>query len=238
MRLKVLSYNIHRGLSSFKRQNMIKKIHALLHQSDADIICLQEVWRSDGVTETELERLCNETWDHHIFGKNAVFPKGHQGNSILSHYYVKEWTNVDITHEKRETRGFLYSKVNLSEQKSLGILCCHLGLKEKERLYQAHRIREFIKNLPVDMPLIMAGDFNDWRQNLHPLFCEELELKECFMDQHGNYAKTYPSLIPLLPLDRIYFRNLKLKDCQIYRAPNTKNVSDHVPLEATFEVLQ
>jgi endonuclease/exonuclease/phosphatase family metal-dependent hydrolase len=48
--------------------------------------------------------------------------------------------------------------------------CVHLGLREAHRQAQLKMLAEWANALPDGEPVVVAGDFNDWRQRAnHPL---------------------------------------------------------------------
>jgi len=58
--------------------------------------------------------------------------------------------------------------------------------------------------VPADAPLIVAGDFNDWRRRANDILWTEAGLREIFVNAYGEPAKTFPAIFPVLALDRIY----------------------------------
>ena len=80
-------------------------------------------------------------------------------------------------------------------------------------------------------PMIIGGDFNNWserRVKVLENFQKELHLKKATIEQ-PHYIKTIFSK----PLDHIFYRGIRLIKAE---AINTKKVSDHNPIHATFKV--
>ncbi len=232
--LKVLSYNVHQGLSALRRVDITQGIASLLKTSGADIVCLQEVWQRHGVSEQQLEQLCDNNWDFQIYERNAVFPEGAQGNAILSRFPIMRYRNVDISLLPFERRGFLHAELKMNNM-ILHVICVHLGLVRYERHHQLKEMSLYVeKNIKRTAPLIVAGDFNDWRKRDVKPYAQTMRLQEAMVVSTGSYARTYPAYLPLLPLDRIYFRNLRLELAH----PKIHNfhlgLSDHIPLECAF----
>lgn len=92
------------------------------------------------------------------------------------------------------------------------------------------------ESITADAPLILAGDFNDWNGRLGRRLESDLALQEAFRSSHGQYARTWPSNWPMLQMDRIYFRGLKLEECKCFTGLPWKRLSDHAPLYAKFEL--
>lgn len=115
------------------------------------------------------------------------------------------------------------------------IMCIHFGLTGKERRLQIGKLSARIdSHVPHDAPLIIAGDFNDWLGQADRLFHDRLGLQEIFQVTHGRYARSFPSWLPFLPMDRIYFRGLTPVSCESLAHAPWHTLSDHAPLTATF----
>ena len=57
----------------------------------------------------------------------------------------------------------------------------HFGLLARSRDRQAQVLIDWIeREVPAQAPLIIAGDFNDWRNKLNERFAERLRLGEVF----------------------------------------------------------
>lgn len=236
--LKVMTYNIQRGLSAVKRRDILAEIVMILELSCADVVCLQEVWQRDGFNEHQLAALCRAGWRHQLWRPIAVFPSGSQGNAVLSRFMVKSWDLVDMSVVGREPRGFLHVEMTSPNGAALELVCAHFGLRARERRVQAEALREFIASrIPCQRPLVLAGDFNDWRGRPGAILPDGDEFKEVIWATTGRFGRTFPSFLPALPLDRIYFRNLSLKTARVvHRLPPVTRMSDHLPVEAVFEV--
>ena len=52
----------------------------------------------------------------------------------------------------------------------------------------------------------------------------------------GKPARTFPARLPLLPLDRIYVRNVKVHNPQVLTTRPWSHLSDHVPLSVEIEL--
>ena len=62
----------------------------------------------------------------------------------------------------------------------------------------------------------------------------QLGMQEAFRQLHGSYAKTFPSNLPMLRMDRIYFRGVSLVDSGCLGRQPWSELSDHLPLFADF----
>ena len=93
----------------------------------------------------------------------------------------------------------------------------------------ARRMEELVGN---DAPLIIAGDFNDWRNHAEALLAERLGVREVFGSAGGTPARSYPSRLPVLRLDRIYVRGLDVCASQVHFGLPWSRISDHAVLTA------
>ena len=117
-----------------------------------------------------------------------------------------------------------------------GVIDPVLGSVQVHRGKQLQQLCALIeKEVPPDAPLVVAGDFNDWRQAGH-LRLRRCGMTEVFVAAHGKAARTYPARWPLLRLDRIYARNAHSQHALVLPARPWSHLSDHAPLAAEFEV--
>jgi endonuclease/exonuclease/phosphatase family metal-dependent hydrolase len=244
---KVLTYNIHKGFDLYNRQFVLHLIREQLRTVNVDIVFLQEIHgeherheaRVDGWPEvSQFEFLADQIWTHYAYGRNAIYSAGHHGNAILSKYPIEEWKNISVSRWRRASRSLLHGVVRDPQTGlRLHVICVHLGLMGFAHNRQLGILMAYInENLAKDAPLVLAGDFNDWSGRLGRRLESDLALKEAFHVSHGHYARTWPSNWPLLKMDRIYYRGLKLEECQCYCGLPWKRLSDHAPLSAKFEL--
>jgi endonuclease/exonuclease/phosphatase family metal-dependent hydrolase len=86
--------------------------------------------------------------------------------------------------------------------------------------------------VPPGAPLVVAGDFNDWRLRGQKALMRISGLKEVFAESHGQVSRTFPARFPLFRLDRIYVRNFAhFKPVALASRP-WMHLSDHAPLAA------
>jgi endonuclease/exonuclease/phosphatase family metal-dependent hydrolase len=246
--LRIASYNIHKGLSFFNRRVVLHGMRDSLMGLNADIVFLQEVQghhahragRFEGwPSNPQHEFLAGGTWAEFAYGKNAVYDHGHHGNAILSHYPILRWENVDISAHPFESRGLLHCELDAPGlSQPLHAICLHLALTEASRRKQIHQLSERIRRMvPDDAPLIIAGDFNDWRQRTGHYLAEELGLKEVFETAHGRPARSFPAALPLFTLDRIYVRGFSVTSASVLQGQSWRRLSDHAALTAQLKPL-
>ena len=230
-KLGVLSYNIHKGFRTGNRRFVLKKMKEAIHDIHADLVFLQEVSGTHGFVP-QFEYLADSLWPHYAYGKNAVYTAGHHGNAILSKYPFSFFENIDISTNQLEKRGLLHGIIEIPHKKKpLHAICVHLGLLETERRSQISQLCRRIDDLvPHDEPLIIAGDFNDWRTRLTAPLLNQVGAHEVFKKIHGEHARTFPSWLPALKLDRIYFRQMQVHSGICLSGNPWSQLSDHVAI--------
>jgi len=244
--LRILTYNIHKGFSASNRRFVLHRLREALVESKADILFLQEVQgehkqhqitHRDWPELSHADFLAEDVWPHVAYGKNALYSLGHHGNAILSKYPFIRWENINVSSMSWASRSLLHGVLDLpSIEQELHIICIHLGLINTERKQQFKILCERIEeHVPKDAPLIIAGDFNDWSENAERYFSKHLHLRETHQALHNKHARTWPAWLPILKMDRVYYRKIRPVTCERPRYSSWRKLSDHAPLIATFE---
>jgi endonuclease/exonuclease/phosphatase family metal-dependent hydrolase len=230
--IRVLTLNAHQGLHAAHRQGLLPRIRNALRASRADLVFLQEIGAVAGpeAHAHQYEVLADSVWTHHAYGRNAVATGGHHGNALLSRHPVTTWRNVDASVGKAEPRGLLHAVIALVDDAPLHAICVHLALRESHRRRQVDRLLEVVHEIPDGAPLVIAGDFNDWRERAHRRLVLS-GLEEVHAAAVGRPARTFPARAPWLRLDRIYVRNVRHRPAKI-SARDWRMLSDHLPLAA------
>jgi endonuclease/exonuclease/phosphatase family metal-dependent hydrolase len=240
--LRVATLNIHKGLSQFNRRMVIHELQEGLRSLDPDLMFLQEV---QGVNERHEKRfatwplapqhefLAGGQWKH-AYGRNAVYDHGHHGNAILSRFPIVSAQNEDVSDHRFERRGLLHCVVTVPGwRRNLHCVCVHLSLHERGRRRQLDAISARLEELASrGLPIIVAGDFNDWRQRATRILEDRLGMTEVSIARHGRAARTFPSALPMLRLDRIYVRGLGIVSSRVHRGAPWSLLSDHLAISA------
>ncbi|MBF0804988.1 MULTISPECIES: endonuclease/exonuclease/phosphatase family protein [unclassified Neisseria] len=237
----VTSYNMHKGMSALNRKVQVGSMAEALQSLHSDILFLQEVQGEHRGRRAKLpdfphlphyDIISERLSFHSSYGKTAAFPERHHGNAILSHMPINTRHNLNISVNKLEQRGVLHCEIWPENWNvPLVCLCAHLNLREPDRLKQYRAIFDYItRQVDPQSPLIIAGDFNDWRYKSTILLGNALNLQEVFVDENGKRPKTFPSRLPVLSLDRIYTRNLEVVGAKIHCSRQWQRLSDHLPL--------
>jgi len=99
-------------------------------------------------------------------------------------------------------------------------------------------LREF-SSLPFDVPTLVAGDYNDWRSLLRPLFVDLLGFHSATggESERERAIPTFPSFFPQGALDRVYYRGpLRLAAARRCRLALSRVASDHLPVIVDFDL--
>jgi endonuclease/exonuclease/phosphatase family metal-dependent hydrolase len=249
MRLRILSYNIHRAIG-VDRRFLPDRIVEVLAVHDADIALLQEV--DDGVPrsrEMDLARVLASRagYPHVAVGHNVSLRRGRYGNATLSRHPILRERNIDLTIGRRKRRGCQHTEIRVEgrggRRHPLDVFNLHLGLSARERQQQVGLLigsREFA-GLGDEAACMVGGDFNDWRSLLTPIFTDVLDFRSATDRSPGGRGtlRTYPSFFPRGPLDRIFYRGaLALVSARRCRLRVSRLASDHLPIIADFELLR
>ena len=269
MKIRVATYNIHKGVSSIRSTPRVLALKKAIAQFDADVVFLQEVQgRHDRYhaqfgeesrghrhwpERAQHEFLASES-HHSAYGMNAVYDHGHHGNALLSAYPIGDTRNHDVSDHAYEQRGILHCVIDTPEC-PVHCYVVHLGLFESGRGRQAQALIDCVtSSAPNGEPVIIAGDFNDWRNTLSDKLREALGVVEVFDelgprsrigDMMRNFsgrekvvtpARTFPAALPWFRLDRIYVRGFKVDTAQVLHGTLWAKLSDHAPIVANLKL--
>lgn len=243
MSIDIVSYNIHKGFSHFNQRMIIHELRDRLLKLDADIMMLQEVQGEhsrhaarlhDWPSKPQYEFLAEAHWPDVAYGQNAVYQHGDHGNAILSQFPILSAVNQDISAHQFESRGLLHCEVAVAEsEQPVHCINVHLGLFERGRRQQLAALCERIAALvPPNAPLVIAGDFNDWRHRANRILHDRLGVDEVFEQTSGRSVRSFPATLPLFRLDRIYTRGFTVERAEVHNVYPHSRLSDHAALAA------
>jgi len=236
VRLRVLSYNIHKCIGGLDRRYQPQRVAEVISKLEPDVLLLQEVdahaARSNGDRQVDvlgdLVGMRYRTW----FPNVDVRGGGHYGNAILSRYPLIESTNIDLSIRFKKKRSVLHGVLRVRHDevdRTVHVFNMHLGLARFERRIQ---LRTFLDSHPFatlhhDTPVVVGGDLNDVYGRLGEL------LQPAGFKGVERRPPTFPAWGPLRPLDAIFVRGsvdfVKLARCESDLA---RRASDHRPLIA------
>jgi len=240
VRLRTLSYNIHKCIGGVDRRYDPDRIVEVIQNLDVDVAMLQEVdggvARSNRDHQVDLlaERLGlrYRTW----FPNVDVRGGGQYGNAILSRYPIIESTNLDLSIRFKKRRSALHAVLRVRHDdvdRTVHVYNMHLGLARYERRRQ---LRMFLdshpfQNLHHDTPIVVGGDLNDVYGGLGEL------LAPAGFRGIERRPLTFPAWGPMRALDAIFVRGamdfVRLARCDSELA---RRASDHRPLVAEVKL--
>jgi endonuclease/exonuclease/phosphatase family metal-dependent hydrolase len=231
-RLRVATYNIHTCVGVDGRRDPAR-IAAVLREIDPDIACLQEVdasRRRDPAAD-QWAYLGEATGLTVVAGRAMSERCGRFGNAILTRFPVLSARTIDLSVGDYEPRAAIDADLLVGER-VLRVLATHFGLRLAERRWQVDRLMAALgeapaANRPAAHAVLLMGDLNEWRGRRGCLRALDPRLGP------GALPRTFPSWLPVLPLDRIYAAGpAVLREVQVYRSPLARLASDHLPLVA------
>ena len=240
MQFRLVTYNIHKGIGGTDRRYRLERIIEVLDHCQADIVLLQEV--DDDVPRSrhdcQVELLAEALGlPYHAYQRNVRLKYGNYGNAILSRFPLTDTRNIDLTIRFKKCRRALLTHCRLqlgTHTRSLLLANVHLGLAGFERQIQLRRLLEtsMIARAASRTPVIIGGDYNDVWGKLGKRILEPAGFASV-----GGAIRTFPAMMPLRPLDRLYYRNLvPTRHAFASRTKVARQASDHLPLVADLEI--
>jgi endonuclease/exonuclease/phosphatase family metal-dependent hydrolase len=239
--LRIVSWNIHKGIGGIDRTYQIGRVIEVLRKQHPDIVLLQEV--AEGFPRAGHDNqllLLSEALQlpHVAYGREHRFRVGGYGNAILSRYHLTDEQHVDLTVGRYKKRGAIVARAHISfdgHTRSLVIFNLHLGLRAAERALQLRRFLDChpFARLHGKTPVLVGGDMNDVWGTLGPQI-----LAPNGFHRVGGVRNTFPAWFPVRPLDGLYARgDLDVVECTPLRSGLARVASDHLPLVASFKLL-
>ncbi|MEO7038257.1 MAG: endonuclease/exonuclease/phosphatase family protein [Polyangiaceae bacterium] len=241
MQIRVVSWNIHKGIGGIDRRYRLERIVEVLTSLAPDIALLQEV--AEDMPRSNFHHQPSALSEalnmpHLGFGPEHRFREGGYGNAILSRWPLTDISRVDLTIGKRKKRGALTARAHVEaggHTRSLVLVNMHLGLMGSERGAQLDRFLEShpFAHLQRRTPVVLGGDLNDVWGSLGPRYLAPAGFGRC-----GSLLKTFPAALPMRPLDGIFARgDLEARALHVPRTKLSRQASDHLPLVADLELV-
>lgn len=254
--LRVLTFNIahgrglslYQGFQSMKRiERNLCRIAALLKESKADVVALQEV-DQDSFWNKRVDCLQflqeKAGFEHALMGVNTrrEHPRRNlaYGNGILSKYPVHFWENNPFGNATLGEKGFMYAEIELKNE-VLPFINLHLDYRSRRnRIAQVEQLIEYIsqkrhprRNKSLIAPII-CGDFNSRSARAGDAVGHLFD----YIRSHGNYgifpksAATFPAHLPQRLIDFIFVPEpFQPMHCEVVKT----YLSDHRPVLLEFK---
>lgn len=243
--LRVATYNIHKGVRGIgpARRLEIHNLAAGVASLNADLVFLQEVQRFH-LAQARRFGAGQRGWPVQAqadflapsgyaasYRTNAVTRYGEHGNALLSRWPLDETLHHDVSDHRFEQRGLLHARLHCLGA-PLHAIVVHFGLMHASRVRQVHRLTSYLEeHVPPQDRLVVAGDFNDWNEQLDPLMRAQ-GIRRATLDAIPKPSPTFPSRLPVFAMDRIYTRGWHCKTLYVPRSSAWARMSDHLPLVA------
>ncbi len=220
----ILCWNVAKLTLKSSYKNYLK---SLIENENINILLLQEVKKCIAqeldIYDFSYILSPNIQTKRHIFG-------------VLSAFKISCENDLSLLTKKRELiyathKVSLITKHKIHNEKKLMIVNLHAinFVKNSDFYDELQKIKSSVKSHKDAM--IIAGDFNTWntkRVNYLKEFTYDLSLKKVDFNNEKNVKKIFTN-----SLDYIFYRGLKLIDSKVI---NSKNISDHNPIIATFKI--
>jgi len=225
--LHIGSYNIHRCFGTDRRCD-VNRVAQVILEMDCDTIGLQEVDSRPGEhsDSRQLEFLASATGMQSVAGATIVRHDGEYGNALLTHRKILDVRRHDLSFRRYEPRGALEVDLDVAGM-VMRVFVMHLGLLPSERRYQMRKVLQILRAMPMDQPVVVLGDINEWLPIGRPLRW-----------LHGllgtpPWQRSFPVWAPMFALDRVWVRPRgSLLTLTTHRTPLSRRASDHFPVKA------
>ena len=252
--IKVLSYNIQGFKIPFQHNTTHKEIAGFLNKEDADIICLQEFYTNDKVTEQLFQKLISKYKYHSVY-YSVKNKKNSYGIATFSKYPIKMM--LEIPFEKTANAA-IYTDIDV-KGRILRVYNVHFQsiklnlpklLSSKNRMGEIEEVSSrlktaFIKRAgQVDIvskhigvspyPVIVCGDFNDT-----PISYTYMKIKGNRKDTFCEAGRGMPSTYRLsfMPSFRIdYMLHDDVMNSKTYKVYKEIDYSDHYPIASVINI--
>ncbi|HEX6112939.1 MAG TPA: endonuclease/exonuclease/phosphatase family protein [Geminicoccaceae bacterium] len=225
--LRVASYNVH-GCRGLDGRRDVARIVRILREIDADVVGLQEVESRHGRSDIDqaeefaaaLGMTCIEgPLLHHV-------QRGWYGNALLTRLEVMAVRRVLFDSHGGEARGAIVCDLRSDDGTCWRVMTTHLDLHSRHRRRQFETLLDEL--VPTTRPpTVLMGDFNEWWPHSRALAA---------LRRHAELPpapRTFPSWLPVLPLDRIALSACRLRGgISRHLTPLTRRASDHLPIFA------
>lgn len=236
--MRLLSFNIHKGIGGRDRRYRLHRIMDIIDDEAPDLVCLQEVdrhvrrSRSDNQPALFVERFQPAA---HLFQLNVHLKHGGYGNLLLSRWPFVAHHQISLARQQRKPRGAQLAVIDTPDG-PLQLVHWHLGLSERERHWQVRRLLEHhLFREQTGTPSLIVGDTNDWRNTLASGPFEVHGFRQ--VTAPASRFRSFPAWLPTLSLDKAFVRGpIQITKAHVIKSRGTRDASDHLPLVIDFHL--
>ena len=199
----------------------------MLREIDADVVGIQELDARPGIEHGYDQWVLLAALAGYVAipGPTLRRADAAYGNGVFTRLPILSHALLDLSIPGREPRGAIDATLDHGGAR-IRVVVTHLGLRRSERREQGHRLIAHLSECQAAVSVLM-GDFNEWfassaaLRRLHRLFGRPASVS------------TFPSLLPLMSLDRIWLRPTHaLRGLRAHRSRAARVASDHLPIVA------
>jgi endonuclease/exonuclease/phosphatase family metal-dependent hydrolase len=217
--IRLMTWNIHGALGRNPRFDITRVVELILRHAP-DIVALQEIDSRRQLGGNPFDILQQALGSHGVGAKTITTADGEYGQALFSRWPLQSSEVRDISYHEREPRRAIRTEIR-TPAGPLRVIATHLGLSLGERKSQAAALLGLMGDSGITT--VMLGDFNDW-------FWAGSVRKALARALPGRTRhRTFPSICPLLHLDRIYCRPREAL-VRGYTDPSARAISDHLPV--------
>ncbi|MEO6776236.1 MAG: endonuclease/exonuclease/phosphatase family protein [Kofleriaceae bacterium] len=249
MRLRLLTYNIHKCIGGVDRRYEPQRIADVITNLHPDVVLLQEV--DHDVPRSNRDHQVDLLGDLVGMRYRSWFPNvdvrggGCYGNAILSRYPIVETSNIDLSIRFKKKRSVLHGVIRVREHdhdheaaseaidRTVHVFNMHLGLARYERRLQLKKFLDAhpFQGMQHETPVLVGGDLNDVYGGLGEL------LQPAGFRGIERRPPTFPAWGPVRALDAVFVRGgvdfIKLSRGD---SDSARRASDHRPLVAEIRL--
>jgi endonuclease/exonuclease/phosphatase family metal-dependent hydrolase len=247
--LKIITYNVHEFINiDNHRQATHEEITAFLLNENADIICMQEYSETRGMTNKNLQKLCqNYQYSYGAYGGQKIFSKYPFANKQYVNFAGSTVVFADININGKIVRAYSchlqstnfnpdntqqrLSASNANYERELKRVVVNLRSAFKKRAAQVELIAKNIAESPY--PAIVCGDFNDTPMSYSYQKIRG-KMSDTFIEAGAGIPHTYKKLFSLLRIDYV-FTHETITPVE-YSVANNIKCSDHYPVVVKFKI--
>lgn len=238
--MRLLSYNIHKGIGGRDRRYRLERILEVIDHERPDLICLQEVthrvrrlrYHDQAVLLEQHFGLSAKMYQMNVHYKDQV--SGY-GNLLLSRWPLLARHQISLRMKAKKPRGAQIAVIQ-TPQGPLRLVNWHLGLAERERKWQVdHLLMHRLYLESAELPTMIVGDFNDWRNTLCKNGFQHAGLTQATTPL--SRFRSFPAWLAIGSLDKAFHcPGVQVRHAKIVRSRLAKQASDHLPLVVDFEL--
>lgn len=230
--VRVMSYNIHSGFNLHGQQDL-EAIAAVIEESGADVVALQEVSRVRFMdASADLPNWLAQRLDMHYVFRGTEEPIW--GNAILSRYPIVESGWGDLPRAGMLIgRGYLWARVDVGGPDPVLVIDTHLHHLGPDTLARQEQVPDLLKFWNDQAYSVLLGDLNAGPGSPEMELIAAAGLQDAWRLAGEGLGYTYTSGNPVKRIDWIWHTDdMSPLEMEVVQT----QASDHMPVLAVFEL--